>query len=594
MGQARRPAVTRPPPDLDYDVIVVGSGFGGSVAALRLTEKGYRVAVLEAGRRFADHELPATSWHLRRWLWAPWLGCYGVQRLTLLRNVLVVAGAGVGGGSLNYANTLYTPPQAFYDDPQWRDIADWRSELAPHYDQAQRMLGVVENPTTTPADEHLRAIAIEMGVENTYGRTPVGVLFSAPGQRPGDDVDDPFFGGAGPRRRSCTECGSCMTGCRVGAKNTMVKNYLYLAERAGAVVQAETTVSGVRPLEDGAWAVSVRPSRVIARPQYRTLRAQHVVLAAGTLGTQRLLHRMRDRGVLPNLSHRLGQLSRTNSEAILVASARDRRVDYSRGIAITSSFHPDESTHMEPARYGRGSNAMGLLATLLVDGGSRVPRPIRFVATAARHPRAFARSLSVRHWSERTVIALVMQSLDNSLTVRRTRFGWLTTMQGHGPPNPTWIPVAHDVTRRLAQRMGGDPGGSVTELLDRPVTAHFIGGCAIGASARTGVVDAWHRVFGYDGLHIVDGSTVSANLGVNPALTITALAERAMSFWPNRGDVDARPCVGSRYIRVAPVAPIAPAVPEHAYAALRPSSDGTATELSGPGGGRPTASRPGG
>jgi cholesterol oxidase len=556
--------------DFDYDVIVVGSGFGGSVTALRLTEKGYRVGVLEAGRRFADDELPKTSWDLRRWLWAPWLGCHGVQRLTLLRNVLVVSGAGVGGGSLNYANTLYPPPQAFYDDPQWRDITDWRAELAPHYDQAQRMLGVTENPTTTPADEHIQAIAVEMGVESTYRRTPVGVLFANPGDRPGV-VDDPFFGGAGPQRHSCTECGSCMTGCRIGAKNTMVKNYLYLAEHAGAVVHADTTVTAVRPTDAG-WAVDVRPSSPRRRLQHRTLHAQHVVLAAGTLGTQRLLHRMRDHGVLPNLSRRLGFLSRTNSEAILVASAHDRRVDYSRGVAITSSFHANASTHIEPCRYGRGSNAMGLLATLLIDGGSRVPRPVRFVATAIRHPRTFARSLSVRHWSERSVIALVMQSLDNSLTVRRTRLGWLTTVQGHGPPNPTWIPVAHDVTRRLARRMGGDPGGSVTELLDRPVTAHFIGGCPIGASADIGVVDAWHRVFGYDGLHIVDGSTVSANLGVNPALTITALAERAMSFWPNRDDPDPRPAVGATYEQIGAVPPRHPVVPQSAPAALRATS----------------------
>jgi len=262
-------------------------------------------------------------------------------------------------------------------------------------------------------------------------------------------------------------------------------------------------------------------------------------------------------------------LSRTNSEAILGATARDRRVDYSRGVAITSSFHPDESTHVEPCRYGRGSNAMGLLATLLVDGGSRVPRSVRFVATALRHPRSFARSLSVRHWSERAVIVLVMQSLDNSLTVSRTRFGRLTTRQGHGEPNPSWIPIGHDVARRLAHRMHGDPGGSVTELLNRPVTAHFIGGCPIGASPRTGVVDAWHRVFGYDGLHVVDGSTVSANLGVNPALTITALAERAMAFWPNRGEPDPRPPVGAGYAPVDPVAPIASAVPAHASGALR-------------------------
>ena len=362
-----------------------------------------------------------------------------------------------------------------------------------------------------------------------------------------------------------------MTGCRIGAKNTMVKNYLYLAEHAGAVVHPDTTVTAVRPVEDG-WAVDVRPSTPPGRLQHRTMRAQHVVLGAGTLGTQRLLHRMRDRGVLPKLSRRLGELSRTNSEAILVASARDRQVDYSRGVAITSSFHPEGSTHIEPCRYGRGSNAMGLLTTLLVDGGSRVPRPVRFVAAAVRHPRTFARSLSVRHWSERSVIALVMQSLDN-LDGASHPFRLAHHQAGPRPPEPDVDSGSPRRTRRLARRMGGDPGGSVTELLDRPVTAHFIGGCPIGASPHTGVVDAWHRVFGYDGLHVVDGSTVSANLGVNPALTITALAERAMSFWPNRGEVDARPPLGSTYVSVKAVAPVSPAVPEHAPAALSSAVD---------------------
>ncbi|MEP6761983.1 MAG: GMC family oxidoreductase [Sporichthyaceae bacterium] len=544
-----------PTPRHDYDVLVVGSGFGGSVTALRLTEKGYRVGVLEAGRRFADDEFAKTSWDVRRFLWAPKLGCYGIQRIVRLKDVVVLAGAGVGGGSLNYANTLYEPPDAFYADPQWRDITDWRSELAPHYATAARMLGVVTNPTMTPSDVAMKAVADEMGVGDTFRLTPVGVFFGAPA---GETVPDPYFGGAGPSRTGCLECGACMTGCRYGAKNTLPKNYLWLAEHAGATVHPLTTVTALRPLDDG-WAVdTVRTGAWRAGRTRRTVTASQVVLAAGALGTQRLLHRMHDDGVLDRLSPALGRLTRTNSEALLGAQAVDRRVDYSHGVAITSSFHPDPDTHVEPVRYAAGSNLMGLLSTVLTDGGGRVPRWVRWVGTALRHPWIFVRSLSNWHWSERTIIGLVMQPLDNSLVVsgRRGLFGrWhLTTQQGHGEPNPSWIPAGNDAIRRLARHIGGHPGGSVGDLVGAPMTAHFLGGATIGADPEHGVVDAWHRVYGYDGLHVVDGAAVSANLGVNPSLTITAQVERAMSFWPNAGDPDPRPAVGTRYAPVPPVA----------------------------------------
>ena len=547
----------------DYDVVVVGSGFGGSVAALRLTEKGYRVAVLEAGKRFADHEFPRTSWDVRRFLWAPKLGCFGIQRIAWLKDVVVLAGAGVGGGSLNYANTLYEPHDAFYEDSQWRNITDWRAELAPHYATATRMLGVVTNPTMTPSDVAMKAVADEMGVGHTFRMAPVGVFFGAP---PGETVDDPYFGGAGPRRTGCLEVGECMTGCRYGAKNTLSKNYLWLAEQAGAQVLPLTTVTAVRPLPEGGWAVdTVRSGAWRAGRTRRTVTASQVVLAAGALGTQRLLHRMKDDGVLPRLSPTLGSLTRTNSESLLGAQAERRDVDYSRGVAITSSFHPEPTTHVEPVRYGRGSNLMGLLSTVLTDGGGRTPRLVKWLATAVRHPVVFGRSLSVRHWSERTVIALVMQPLDNSLVVsgKRGLLGrWrLTTRQGHGEPNPSWIPAGNDAVRRLARLIGGHPGGSVGELVGAPMTAHFLGGAVIGADAGRGVVDAWHRVYGYEGLHVVDGAAVSANLGVNPSLTITAQAERAVSFWPNASEPDPRPVLGSAYRPLEPIAANRPAVP---------------------------------
>jgi cholesterol oxidase len=550
-----------------YDVVVIGSGFGGSVTALRLSEKGYSVGVLEAGRRFADEEFAQTSWDLPRFLWAPALGCYGIQRIDLLRDVLVLSGAGVGGGSLVYANTLYRPPKRFYEDRQWRDITDWEAELAPYYDQAERMLGVTEYHRMTRADEAMLRVAERMGVGHTFHPTPVAVHFGQSGRT----VPDPYFGGAGPQRAGCLECGSCMTGCRHNAKNTLAKNYLYLAERLGARVHPLTTVTAVRPAAGGGYLVQARPSAARRRRPGLTFEADQVVFAAGALGTQRLLHRMRVDGILPGLSPRLGELTRTNSEAILGARSLRKDTDFTDGVAITSSFHPDANTHIEPCRYGKGSNAMGLLQTVLTDGGRG--RVLRWFGAFFRHPVRHVRALSVRHWSERTLIALVMQSLDNSLNVhyRRSWYGRrrLTTSQGRGAPNPTWIPAGNRAVRLLAEEIDGVPGGSWGDLLDVPITAHILGGAPVGADAEQGVVDAYHRVFGHDGLHVVDGAAVAANLGVNPALTITAQAERAMSFWPNKGDPDPRPALGSRYVPVAPVPPGRPAVPADAPGALR-------------------------
>lgn len=572
-------------PRLDHDVVVVGSGFGGSVAALRLAEKGYDVLVYEAGRRFADDELPRSSWDLRRYLWAPALGLYGIQRIHRLPDVLVLAGAGVGGGSLNYANTLYVPPDAFFRDPQWAHVTDWRAELAPHYDQASRMLGVVTNPCEGPAEQVMREAADDLGVGATFRKTPVGVLFGEGPVGQGREVDDPYFGGAGPRRTTCTECGSCMTGCRVGAKNTLVKNYLALAERLGVRVEPLRTVVDVVPLGDddaAGYRVTTRRTGPLGRLATSSVTTRHVVLAAGTWGTQTLLHDLHRRRSLPRLSHQVGHLTRTNSEALL--GAMTARVtpdaDLSRGVAITASFHPDDDTHVENVRYGRGSNAMGLLATLLVDGGPGGPRWLKFLRYAARHPHELGVLTSVRRWSERTIIGLVMQSRDNSLVVsgRRRLLGGgtrLVSRQGHGEPNPSWIPAGHAAVRAIADRLGrltrqrGYAGGTVGDLFDVPLTAHFLGGCVISDDPATGVVDPYHRVHGHPGVSVVDGSAVSANLGVNPSLTITAQAERAFSLWPNAGEADPRPAQGEAYRRLDPVAPARPAVPATAPGALR-------------------------
>ena len=537
----------------DYDVLIIGSGFGGSVSALRLTEKGYRVGVLEAGRRFADEEFAKTSWNLRKFLWMPKLGMYGIQRIHLLRNVMILAGAGVGGGSLNYANTLYVPPDPFFNDPQWKHITDWRAELLPHYEQAQRMLGVA---------------------------TPVGVFFGPDGTKtPGKTVPDPYFGGAGPARTGCIECGSCMTGCRYGAKNTLVKNYLGLAESAGAQVHPMTTVTSFKQRPDGLWEVKTAHTGRLLRRKRRTFTATHLVLAAGTFGTQKLLFRMRDHGNLPNLSDKLGVHTRTNSESIVGAGRLKVRndLDLTHGVAITSSIHPTSDTHIEPVRYGKGSNAMGLLQTLMTDGagpqGTDTPRWRQLLDQAREDPKKMIRMLNPRHWSERTMIALVMQHLDNSITTfsRKTKLGFrmMDSKQGHGEPNPSWIPVGNEVTRRLAKKIDGVAGGTWGELFNIPLTAHFLGGAAIGDSPEHGVIDPYQRVYNYPTMYVVDGASVSANLGVNPSLSITAQAERAASLWPNKGEEDLRPGQEEAYKRLAPIAPRHPVVPADAFGALR-------------------------
>ncbi|MDX6582207.1 MAG: cholesterol oxidase [Solirubrobacterales bacterium] len=521
----------------DYDWLVIGSGFGGSVAALRLAEKGYRVGVLECGRRFADDDFAKSAWRMRRYFWMPRLGLRGILRLTMFKDVFIASGNGVGGGSLGYANTLYRARPAFFTNPQWDGLAEWDAELQPHYDTAERMLGVAQYEGMTAADELLKEYGEQIGVADTFAHTRVGIFFGPAGVQ----VDDPYFGGAGPQRTGCIRCAACMIGCRYGAKNTLVKNYLWFAERLGAEVIPERQATEIRPLgaDDGSqgYAVETEHPGAWVRKRRRTLTARGVVVAAGALGTNQLLAGCKHGGALPRLSDRLGELVRTNSESIQAVTAPDDSRDFSKAVAISSSIYPDPDTHIEVVSYGRNGDAISRLYTTMTGEGTRLTRPLKWIAAMARHPLQTLKLLVWPfRWSRRTVILLVMQSLDGAmrLQAKPRLFGRgvrLQTEQDPERPNPVFIPAAEQAARWFAQRIGGVAQSALTEsTLNIPTTAHILGGAVIGGTADEGVVDPANRVFGYENLLVTDGAAVPANPGVNPSLTITALAERAMTF----------------------------------------------------------------
>ena len=531
-------------PTFDYDWIVIGSGFGGSVSALRLTEKGYRVAVLEAGKRYLDHEYASTTWNLRRFLWAPAFGLRGIMRLAPFKDIFIVAGSAVGGGSAVYANTLYRAKPAFFEHAQWKALADWATALAPHYDTAERMLGVQRVPFTTGAQELLQDVGAHFGAAHTFTRTPVGVFFGASGQ----EVPDPYFGGEGPARTGCTRCGACMVGCRVGAKNTLLKNYLWFAEKKGAVVLAEHGVVDVRPIgasdgSDGYEITTRRPGAWLFQNQH-TFRARGVVFAAGALGTSELLANLKHGGSLPRLSDRLGELVRTNSESILAVTLPDDTRQPWADVAISASIHPDHDTHIELCTYGKHGDFMSFLLAPLTGNGTRFSRPLMLLREVVRHPLRFVRGRWPFGWSARTLVVLVMQSSDTAMAFRPKRRWFrrgvsLTTEQDRERPNPTFIPTANEAAEFLARHTGGIAQSGVLEAaFNIPSTAHILGGAVIGADVAHGVVDARHRVFGYRNMLICDGAAMPANPGVNPSLTITALAELAISHVepaPSRG-----------------------------------------------------------
>ena len=515
-----------------YDYIIIGSGFGGSVAALRLAEKGYRVVVIEQGKRYHPQDFPKRNWNLRKFIWLPQIGLYGIQAMTLLKDVFILHGAGVGGGSLVYANQLLIPPKVVLDDQVWGHPG-WSGTIKPYFDKAQRMLGATPAQELTIADELLKECAADIGKGGTFHINEVGIYYGEPDLT----VPDPYFDGEGPDRTGCTSCGACMTGCRVGAKNTLDLNYLYLAEQLGVTIIPETRVTGVIPNGNG-YLISTKNVTGLV-PRRQQFESGGVIFSGGVLGTVKLLHRCKINGSLPDISNQLGNMTRTNSEALLGVVAKKGDVDYSAGIAITSGIYPDANTQIETVRYGKGHDAMALLTTLMVGGGKPWPRPLRFLGNIIRHPLTFLRFLIPFGWAQRATILLVMQKIDNYLRLEYKRRWW--RLSGHSLNSnwhtdkkvPSYIPVANDFAQRMAEKINGRPASCLPEvLLDTSTTAHILGGCVMAKSAKKGVIDHNGKIHGYDNLYVIDGSVIPANLGVNPSLTITAVAEYFMDKFP--------------------------------------------------------------
>jgi cholesterol oxidase len=558
----------------DYDVAVIGSGFGGSVAGFRAAEKGYRVGIMESGKRWRDEDIPKTQWNLPKFLWFPAAELYGIQRIEYLDDVLVLCGAGVGGGSHIYANTLYVPPEQFFDAPEWAGITDWAGELAPYYDQATRMLGVVRYPyMPTDVDRAMQAVATEIGRGETFNKTPVGVYFGSPGV----EAEDPYFGGVGPRRTGCISCGNCNIGCGHNAKNKLTTNYLYLAQELGAQVHELHEVFDLVPLDGGGFEVHARHpgwAQRAAHARRHTYTAEQVIVAAHAYGSAKLLHHMQHVGRLTGLSSQLGQRARTNSEQLLYVTRtheewkRDpEKVHITPGsVSITSGVWPDPVTSIEPTYWGVGSDIFAFLGTYHQHGEQKHPFE-SWVKEVAKHPREVLGDADARHWSERSFVALCSQTTDTSIELY-----WhdgLLRSRPSGTPPSVHIPVIEDFVDRVARKLDSGEAALATEVINRNASAHFVGGIPIGDSSESGAVDPYLRMFGQPGLHVMDGSVMPANPGVNPSLSITALVERAMSLWPNKGDADTRPPLGSGYERVAAVMPHRPYVPAGAPGELR-------------------------
>lgn len=529
--------------DYDYDFIIIGSGFGGSVSALRLTEKGYKVAVIEMGRRFTPNEMPKSTWSLKRWLWSPSFGLKGFFGMSFFKHVVVLHGNALGGGSVTYANTLLEPPDHIWNQGSWANLHDWKKVMPKYYLIAKQMLGVTTNKILGPADDRLKEMARNAGVENTFYPTEVGVFFGD--GTPGIKHPDPYFGGKGPERTSCIGCGGCMVGCQHGAKNSLDMNYLYLAEKAGAKIFTETKVVDVIPLNNkGDGSEGYEVSMISHHQGLRKFKFKTtgVVFSGSSLGTQELLFKLKDQQSLPHLSDAIGNKVRTNAESLIGVRYPNSKVDLSTGIAIGSGVYIDQHTHIEATRYPNGSDTMGLLVTVMTLGKPNASRILTWMMTFARllltKPFLTLKAISPFGFAKECMIFLCMQSLDGHLTMRyKRRWYWPFTksLVSEGPKVPTFIPSANDFAIKAAKATGGFPLTSLTEIFfNIPMTAHCIGGAVMGDSPVTGVCDSYNRIFNYSNLYICDGSMLAANLGVNPSLTITALSEFAMSHIPDK------------------------------------------------------------
>ncbi len=514
----------------EYDYIIIGSGFGGSVSALRLSEKGYKVLVIEKGKWYAPKDFPKTNWNLKKWLWMPFFRWFGIMKMSFFKHVVVISGTGVGGGSLVYANTLPVPKKEFFTSGSWGQLTDWQEELAPFYKTALNMLGAQKNPKFFDGDKTLQKLAGQMDIEDKFEATDVAVFFG----KPNKTVSDPYFDGKGPDRTGCNYCGSCMTGCRIGAKNTLDKNYLYLAQQLGAKILAEHEVCDVVPVGEG-YEVKFKSSTRFFKSK-KTLKTKGVIFSGGVLGTVKLLLKLKQKS-LPKLSNRLGDDIRTNNESLISVTNLDGQKDMSKGVAIGSILNTDENSHLEIVRYGRGSGFWRLSHLPLTHGKNTIVRLAKMVTSFIKHPISYLKLYTTRDWSKSTTVLLFMQTLDSTLTFKRNGFGLMNTKVAEGKKPSAFIPESLDLAKRYATMANGKETVFALEpLAGIPSTAHILGGAVMGENSDQGVIDKNNKVFGYNNMYVCDGSMISANPGVNPSLSITAISERAMSKIPSKSN----------------------------------------------------------
>lgn len=518
--------------DFDYDYIIIGSGFGGSVSALRLSEKGYKVLVIEKGKWYQSKHFAKTNWNFRKWFWMPAIRFFGIMKLTVFRHVAILSGTGVGGGSLVYANTLPVPKSTFYKTGTWAKLNDWENALKPYYAIAYKMLGATPNPELFDGDLALKKLAEERNISHQFEPTKVAVYFGEPGV----EVDDPYFGGKGPKRTGCIHCGGCMTGCRYDAKNTLDKNYLYFAQQEGAKILAEQEVIDVIPIgeKDGSdgYQVEIKSSTKFIKKK-KKITAKGIVFSGGVMGTIKLLLKLKRNGSLPLLSEKTGEEVRTNNETLISVSSLKKDVNVSKGIAIGSILHVDKNTHLEVCRYSEGSGAWKLLHLPLSEGNTILKRITNSILNMIKSPIRYLKSYWLNSWSKKTVILLFMQSVDSTINFKRGWFGQMVSKLGNGQPPSPDIPESARLTKEYADVINGNPTTFALETLAGiPSTAHILGGAVMAENSTEGVIDKHNKVFGYQNMMVIDGSMISANPGVNPSLSITAIAEHAMDQIP--------------------------------------------------------------